>query len=138
MESGVPKKSFALAVVWLLIPAAFFFLGQPLSFSVEEIWIRNVNWEPKGAGKFFLGAEVTNMTSEPREAILRAQLSFYDKASPHGDVPLSILRKDTTIILKAYEKRRLELILIDEGSPLQAELRIEPSLRLRRQRVWNY
>ena len=51
---------------------------------------------------------------------------------------LFALRKDMTVILKAGETRTLEVPLINEGSMPRGDIRIEPMMRVRRQRVWNY
>jgi hypothetical protein len=124
---------FCFSVCAFLIPV----FGPPLQ-AVGEIRITNVAARQKTPGKFILTANVANSTGEPREVVFRAQLTFYDKTSPPGDLPATVVQKDFTIILKAGQERSLEVPIILEGKLPPGSLRMEPSLRIRRQREWMY
>ena len=80
--------------------------------------------------------EVINKTAEAREVVLRAQVVFFDQSSPKGDIPVHVLRKDMTVILRGSEKRNVAAVLFQEGHPPDVRYRIEPELRIRRTRLW--
>ena len=107
-------------------------------WALDEVSIVNVKIQEQSYDRYIVSATIANKTAEPREATLRAQVFFFDKVSPYGDKPLSVLRKDATIVLKARESRKVRVLLIDEGSVAKQRVRLEPEIRLRRQRVWNY
>ena len=104
----------------------------------NQIDVSNVGYAESAPGKFLVTGNLQNPTRETREIVVRGLLTFYDKTAPKGDVPIFVLRKDVTIILKAGEGRSVEISLINEGGMPRGALRIEPVLRVRRQRIWNY
>ena len=114
-----------------------FFAASPL-FAAGEIQIQNVSVEAQSASRYVLNGTVENTTPETREVILRGQVAFYEKASPEGDLPVAILRKDVSMVLKSKESRLLHIILLNEGTAPKGSLRLQPILRIRRQRPWNY
>lgn len=122
-----------------------FFLSLVLALSFSsglhaagEIVIDGISLEQDPPDHYYVIGTVVNATNEPREVILRAQVLFYDNAVPKGDLPVIVLRKDKTMILKAQEKKTLRIPILKEGVLPRLDLRVEPQLRLRRQRVWNY
>ena len=102
------------------------------------ISVSSVAYSEKAPGKFLVTGTLQNPSPEAREVVVRGQLTFYDQSVPPGDIPLFILRKDTTLILKPSGSQSVEVPLINEGGLPRGALRIEPMLRVRRQRVWNY
>ena len=123
-------------IILSLLLAVFLFSQSVWAF--DEIQISNISLTEKAASKFLLSGDVVNTSNEPREVILRSQISFYDRSSPERDVPVAVIHKDMTIILKPQESRRLDIPIINEGAMPKTAIRTEPSLRIRRQRVWNY
>lgn len=122
--------------------AAFLFfllaVSAPPARAIGEIQITFNGMDEPAPGRYVLEALVKNRTDLPREIILRGQITFYDKAAAPGDVPLQILRKDITIILKSGESRSVKMGLLNEGSFPRGEIRVEPFVRLRRQKPWTY
>ena len=103
-----------------------------------EIVIEGVSAEQRTPTKYLVVGKVRNRTQESREVILRAQVVFYDKAAPKGDVPAANVWKDVTLVIWPNENRKIEIPLILEGGKPAGSLRMEPGLRLRRQREWMY
>ncbi len=125
--------------VFFLFTAGIPFLSAAFqSPSVRQISVVNIEYSQTSSDKFLLIGTLQNLTPEPREVILRGQLVFYDTASPKGDLPLFILRKDMTVILRGGESLPVEIPIINEGKIPRGSFRIEPMLRVRRQRLWNY
>lgn len=122
----------------LFFLASNFLLLASSVIAAGEIAIENVAVERKTSSQYVLSATVINQSPEPREVILRAQISFYDKAAPKGDLPVAVLRKDVTVVLRKEENRRLAVDLVEEGPKEKGSIRLEPSLRIRRQRPWSY
>ena len=121
--------------------SAIFFLAaaRPLpAATAAEVRIEGVGFEAKSPSHYVVRGTVSNETAESRDLILRAQMTFYDKAAPRGDVPAAVLRKDIAIVLKAGETRALEIPMIEEGTHPKGSFRVEPSIRIRRSREWNY
>ncbi len=106
--------------------------------ALGEIQVESVRIETQSPGNYWLVGTVRNTTSEAREVTLRAQIVFFDRAAPEGDLPVALLRKDRTEILRAGEAREVRVTLLNEGTPPRGDLRLEPLLRIRRQRLWNY
>ncbi len=102
------------------------------------IGVSNVSYSENAPGTFSVKGTLQNPTPEPREVVMRGQLTFYDQTAPKGDLPLFSLRKDTTLVLKPNESREVEVSLINEGAVPRGALRIESMIRIRRQRIWNY
>ncbi len=119
-----------------LILTVFYFV--PAGFSVGEIAISDIQAEQIENGRYHLKAQITNTTSETREIVLRSQIEIFDQNAPRGDLPVSILRKDKNWVLKPGESRALDDDFLAQGVPLKGEMRIEPLVRIRRNRVWNY
>ncbi|MCI0597439.1 MAG: hypothetical protein L0Z48_13015, partial [candidate division Zixibacteria bacterium] len=86
--------------------------------------------------RYELTGNVTNTSEDAREVTLRAQITFYDRTAPKGDLPLDYLRKDITEVLRPGENRAVRVVLLRSGAPLHDAVRLEPFLRIRRQRVW--
>lgn len=105
---------------------------------VSQISVSNISYSETEPGKFLLSGDLQNPTQEPREVVIRGLLTVYDQTAPKGDLPLFALRKDMTLILRSGEGRTVEIPLINEGGTPRGALRIEPLIRVRRQRVWNY
>ena len=103
-----------------------------------EIQIQGTRYVERTSDRYFLEGLIENTTEDPREVVVRAQLSFFERGVPAGDVPVFILRKDLTLILKPGEGREMKIPLVDEGTRPKTALRIEPMLRVRRQREWVY
>lgn len=116
----------------------FILLIAPLLFAEGEILIGEVQLTDKAVDRYSLSAPVTNTTGDPREVTLRGLISFYDRTSPMGDIPVMQLRKDITLILRPGEERQIDMNMIAEGSLPAGALRKEALVRLRRQRVWHY
>ena len=118
-------------LLWVLFfPITLFAVGEILIENVQAKRLEHDRWEAT--------ALVMNVTEEPREVVLRGQITFYDQTAPKGDLPVSILRKDLTLILKPDEVRPVKIHFIDEGGAPKGSLRLEPFFRIRRQRVWSY
>lgn len=118
--------------------AVFFFLACAAPCGAGEISIENVAAARETADRYAVTATVHNAGEATREVFLRAQLAFYDRSSPRGDLPEMILRKDAIEILKGGETRSLHFTLFEEGVRPRGAFRREPSVRIRRERVWHY
>lgn len=105
-------------------------------FAAGEINILDVKVLEKPPFQYKVQGTVVNETDHAREVVLRAEVVMYDETAPKGDLPVRVLRKDMTVILKAAEKRNVELTLIQEGRMPDVRFRVEPILRMRRQRLW--
>ena len=105
-------------------------------FAFGEISVRNVRLQDKPPFQYIVRGTVVNETDHDREVVLRAQVVMYDQTAPKGDLPVRVLRKDKTIILKASESREVEMNVIQEGNMPDVRFRAEPVLRVRRQRLW--
>ncbi len=112
-----------------------YFLAAPL-FGIGEISILDIKVHNKPPFQYKVQGTVVNETDHDREVVLRAEAVMYDETAPKGDLPVRVLRKDTTVILKAAEKRNVEITLIHEGRMPDVRFRVEPVLRVRRQRLW--
>jgi hypothetical protein len=123
---------------FLIAHLLFSFLGIAELSAAGEINLSAPMLEQEPPDHYYVLGSVTNTTDKTREVILRAQVLFYDKAVPKGDLPVIVLRKDMTLILKPREKKELRIPILKEGFLPRLDLRVEPQLRLRRQRVWNY
>ena len=134
MRKFIPSFFFLCFIFGTLHAFAKPFQSPPVS----QINVNNVSYSQTAPGKFVVTGDVQNPTPEPREIVVRGLLSFYDQSVAKGDAPLFSLRKDTTIVLAPSENRTIEIQLINEGKMPRLALRIEPVLRVRRQRVWNY
>ena len=110
----------------------------PTVRAAGEIQIEQTAVQEIPPDRYEMTALVRNKSTDSREVVLRAQLFFFDEASPPGDIPLMILRKDETIVLKNEESRMVRIRLINEGTLPKSRLRLEPEIRIRRQRPWNY
>ena len=134
-------RSLLLFLIFLFWKPAFAPASQNTPFQsppVSQIVISGTNYSETAPGKYLLAGSVQNPTQETREVVVRGLLTFYDRTSPQGDVPLFVLRKDMTFILKAGETRPIEMPLINEGGMPRGALRVESLIRVRRQRIWNY
>lgn len=118
--------------------ALAFFCAVPAGFSAGEIAITDLQAERIENSRYHLKAQIMNTSSETREIVLRSQIEIFDQNAPRGDLPLSILRKDKNWVLKPGESRVLEEDFLAQGTALKGALRIEPKLRVRRNRIWNY
>ena len=107
-------------------------------FAVNDIQIENVSVDSTSQGHYLLKATVINAFPEASEVVLRAQIVFYDKSAPKGDLPVMILRKDMTLVLKQGENREAQFQLLNEGTYPPGSLRMEYQCRVRRQREWKY
>lgn len=117
---------------------AALFLSTPLLLAAGEIQIESISMEEKSVHHYVLTGQVINSSASPRDVILRAQVSFYDRAAPKGDLPVMVLRKDMNIVLRAGESRKVEATFLNEGDAPRGAVRAEPALRIRRQRPWSY
>ncbi len=115
-----------------------FLAGCPALWAAGEIQISQVTAKEIQPNRFEFFAQVKNSTQEPREVVLRAQVGVFDRTVPKGEQPLSLARKDFTIILKPGEERGIHELFVGEGSPPHGATRFEPTLRVRRQRIWKY
>lgn len=113
-----------------------FIFSTSFAFGAGEISIQNVHLQDKPPFQYVVRGIVANETAEAREVVLRAQVVMYDQTAPQGDLPVRVLRKDQTIILKPSEKRQVALTVIQEGRMPDVRFRAEPVLRVRRQRPW--
>lgn len=123
------------------ISAAFFLAfcaAQVSAFAFNEIKIEHVAVQNQSADRYEVTAVISNESDDSREVTVRAQVFFFSKVSPKGDKPAMILRKDETMVLLPGENRKFRVLLLNEGSFPKERLRIEPEVRIRRQRVWNY
>lgn len=128
------KKTLSLATYFALFFLSTLLFGE----NSGQIQITNISAREVSEGHYVLEGLVSNKTTNPKELVLRAQITFYDRTAPRGDLPLAVLRKDITIILKSGEERSLQIPLINEGKRWHGAVRLEPFLRIRRQRAWNY
>jgi len=127
------NSSFLLAgLIFLILSAA------PDLQAAREIEIGLARVVQLSEDRYNVLASIANKTPEPREIILRYALYFYDRSAPSGDIPIMVIRKDRTIILKRREQRTIKTLLIREGGQERGAFRLEPKVRLRRQRPWNY
>ena len=134
------KRSSLILSGFFWIVFVFFIFSGPFNLhAVDEIKIDNVAVEKQSSTDYVISGVVSNTSDLAREIVLRVQLSFYERVSPPGDLPAAILRKDMTLVLKPAENRTLRISLYNEGSMiLPTAYRLEPILRIRRQRPWNY
>ncbi len=119
----------------------FFLLGTlfvPCLFSADEIIIQDISAKEIAPQRFTLKYHVSNATVDSREVVLRSQIEVFDRAVPAGDLPVNILRKDQTLVLKPGESRDMSVDFVGQGQPAKGDLRVSPVVRIRRQRVWNY
>lgn len=121
--------------IYAFFIAAVFLMSAPL-FGAGEISVVNVCLQDKPPFQYIVRGTVVNETAQDREVVLRAQVVMYDQTAPQGDLPVRVLRKDKTIILKASESREVEMKVIQEGRMPDVRFRAEPVLRVRRQRLW--
>ncbi len=101
-----------------------------------EVSVDNVSLQQTQPFQYKVTGKVVNATEEPREVVLRAQAVFYDETAPKGDLPIRVLRKDITLVLRASETREVQAVLFEEGRLPDVRFRVEPELRIRRQRLW--
>ena len=120
---------------WASLFLALFFAS---ALYAGDVHVDKIRYEEKKANFYVLSGTLTNDGGSPREAVVRGQLTFYDKASPKGDVPVAVVRKDITVVLRTGEIRNLEIPLYNEGRMPAGSFRAEPMLRIRREREWNY
>lgn len=128
------RKSYRLLVLIFFLAIPY----HPSALAVREILISEVTLEQKSFQDHQLSAKVQNTTNESREVTLRAQIFFFNRNSPPGDLPINILRKDHVMVLKPQEIRNLEVKFVEEGGHRLEPLRLEPQVRVRRQREWKY
>lgn len=123
----------------MLLAFLFFCTLAPVSdaWAVEPVHVSDVMLKESTDKRYIIEGRLTNMTDQSRDVIFRTQLTLYDKTAPKGDLPVSILRRDKNIVLKAWESRKVEIVFVSENQ-LRGSLRLEPSIRIRRQREWNY
>ncbi len=112
------------------------FLAPALAQAFGEISIQNIGFEEFPPFKYKVSGTVKNETGETREVALRAQVVFYDEAAPKGDLPVRVLSKDRTIVLRASETRNIEVFLFKEGRMPDTRLRAQPQIRIHYQRLW--
>ena len=124
------KKITAVLLLALFMPTP--------GFAIDEVTVKDYAVQNESLGRYEVTATLCNRTRDSREVTLRAQIFFFEKASPKGDKPAMILRKDETVVLFPEETRKITVPLLNEGSFPKARLRVEPEVRIRRQRVWNY
>lgn len=123
----------------VLFVFALMMINPPSSLCVwEDIAIQDVMINRIAEDKYEVTGNVINQTEQPRELVLRGQVTFYDRTAPKGDKPVMILRRDITQVLKVKESRIVKILLIDEGATEETSLRPEPMLRVRRNRIWHY
>jgi hypothetical protein len=111
---------------------------HPAAHAVGEIKIDKISVQQHSPDRYEVSAVLYNQTAEAREVVLRAQLFFFEDFAPKGDKPAMILRKDETIVLQRKEGRTVSVILLNEGTLPKAKLRLDPEIRIRRQRAWQY
>jgi hypothetical protein len=126
------KKFPALCLAFILVSL----VSQ--AFAANEVQVEKLTLKKDPPDRYEISATVHNKSKERREVVLRAQVFFYDETSPAGDIPVMILRKDETVYLNRGEGRRIEFRLINEGTLPKVRMRLEPEVRIRRQRVWQY
>ncbi len=124
-------------------PRFSFFLALLVSFSaplfaIGEISIENVVMQEIPPFRYQVTGTIRNASNETREVVLRGQIVVYDRGVRKGDVPLRVLRRDVTIILKNLEERQITVDFVTEGRLPDVATRTEGFLRMRRQRVWNH
>lgn len=122
----------------LFFLSCLLFLSQSHAWAVGEVMIEQVQVREKAPQRFEIQANVINTTKEAREVTLRAQVEVFDRMVPRGDQPLNVFRRDRNLILKPGETRPLRFQFVGEGVPPKTATRVEPTVRIRRQRVWNY
>ena len=132
------KRLRSFSLLTFFAAALFFVLNIPSLFAYGEVAIGDISAESRTPNRYVLHGTVTNVVGDPREVILRAQIAFYDRTAPAGDLPLSVLRKDLTLILKSGESRKVTISMFREGTSMKGAIRMVPSIRVRRQREWNY
>ena len=120
----------------------FFFLSlfifSTTLFAVGEVSIKDILSREIAPLRYELSFQITNTTSDVREVTLRSQIELFDRSAPVGDLPVNILRKDQTMVLRAGESRDVMVHFVGEGPTPKGDLRVSPLVRIRRQRVWNY
>ena len=126
------RKITAIVFVFLtLFPAS----SQALPVQAQ---VDDVTYKQERQDVYTVTANVKNTVHETREFVLRAQLTFYDTASPAGDLPAAVLRKDITVVLRGGGERKVAVTLINEGRMPRGSYRIVPMLRVRRERAFQY
>lgn len=111
----------------------------PTHASVDtDVYVENIMSEMIDPSKYVVMGHVVNAYDDKREVVLRAQIAFFDRTNPVGDLPVSILRKDTTVFFDPHESKQVRVELLNEGPPPEGALRREPMLRIRRVREWTY
>lgn len=128
-------RHFLMLVFFILLQSYF---AANSARAQESIHVTNLSAAKLAWDQFQLHAEIENRTEVDQEVVFRAQITFYDRSAPVGDLPVSILRKDFIKILKVREKKVITVDLINEGSAIPGAVRMEPMLRVRREREWNY
>ncbi len=122
----------------VLFLAGLLICAAPSLFAVNEVIVEPATVQEVPPDRYTVSAPVFNKTDKPREVTVRAQIAFFDRVSPEGDKPVQVLRKDMTVVLKAHERRKIRVRLIDEGTVPKERVRLETRMRLRRQRLWHY
>ena len=112
--------------------------SSAILYASSEIQVEAVRVDDQSPSKYILKGTLVNCTIDSREVIYLAQISFYEKAAPSGDLPASILRKNGSVVLRPGERRDVAVDFVSESTPPKGSIRLEPSLRIRRQREWNY
>ena len=115
----------------------FMFCAPPLLRAVD-VTIDSAGYFQKTPLHYQLNGVVTNMGGNTLEVVLRGELVFYDAGVRKGDIPLRVLRKDITVIIKPGQNYPVLIDFFMEGKLPRASVRIEPVLRARRERVWLY
>ena len=127
-------RFFRFFSVALIFCTLFPFSGE----AANEIKISTPEVRQQDPARYEVLALVQNISEETREVVIRTQIFFFEEGSPDGDLPVMVLRKDDTLVLKGGENRNVMIRLINEGTLPKARLRLKPEVRIRRQRVWNY
>ena len=115
----------------------FCFILSPQLFA-GAIKISDVTAVRDSPTQHFVRANLHNTSDQMMETVVRSELAFYDRNSPEGDLPVHVLKKDQSFILKPQETLPLEAKFLEEGAPPSIPLRIEPLVRIRREREWKY
>ena len=108
------------------------------TYQADVVTVSEVSSSRLAEDRFMVAGTVLNTSDEKREVVLRAQIAFYDTGAPVGDVPVMVLRKDVSIILKPKDEFETEVLLIHEGVFPKTALRQVPTFRVRRDREWKY
>ena len=140
------RKPCASPTDFIYLNASAFFLFwigltffQTLAFaSASVLKISEVSAERESPSIHWIHASLENTATESMETTLRFRLAFYDRNSPEGDIPVNVLRKDQTIVLKPNEIRKMDVKFLEEGASPLIPVRIEPTVRIRREREWKY